>query len=152
MGRRRRRRGPPGWARAKDVLERLLRARGVERPADKIGRVRFIGEGISYRTYAATCELPNAEGEVEELSLVVRLPRHECASELVETAEREARVLEHLSKLSLPLQIPRPIDMVLAEPGMAPVQTAVFGIPLDFKKHGACIVGCCSRRELSLRR
>jgi hypothetical protein len=75
MARRRRRRGPPGWARAKDVLTRMLEAKGVERPGERIGRARFIGDGLSFLTYTAACEVPNRDGELEELSLVVRLAR-----------------------------------------------------------------------------
>ena len=79
MARRSGRRGPPGWARAKNVLTRMLRARGGEHPGERIGRARFIGDGVSFLTYAAACEIPNRDGKLEELSVVVRLPRYEYA-------------------------------------------------------------------------
>lgn len=134
---RRRRRGPPGWARAKNVLARMLHSKGVARPADKIGRTRFLGEGVSYLTYVAGCELPDDAGKTEELTLVVRLPRYECADHLVEVVAREERILEYLNTLSLPLQLPRPIATVPADPGMASVQSAVAGLPLVFKEKNA---------------
>jgi aminoglycoside phosphotransferase (APT) family kinase protein len=113
-----------GWARAKDVLRRALRSAPEEDVEDDIGWIRFLGEGLSYRAYAAECR-----GK----ELVVRLPRHDAGEELKALAWREVRVLQHLRALQppLPARLPHVVAAVPIEEGVALVQERVAGVPLD---------------------
>ncbi|MGM0670292.1 MAG: hypothetical protein ACQET1_11285, partial [Gemmatimonadota bacterium] len=60
-----------GWALAADVLRRALATQGAGGDRDTVGWVRYLGEGMTYVTYGATCRLPGGR----EIPLVVRLPR-----------------------------------------------------------------------------
>ena len=115
----------PGLAR--DVLRRVVGERRT-RAADEVGRLVFLGEGLSYRTYGATCLLGGAERP-----LVVRLPCAQEGPQQRDRAVQERRLLEHLASLDLPLRLPRPVAEVPVPSGTAVVQEWVGGVPCDLR-------------------
>lgn len=117
-------------AMAADVLRRVLHAQGVEVDDQTIGRIRSLGEGLSYKALYANCWLSGSdEGE----TLVVRLPRHDVPANQRMNAKREVKVLEQLAKLDLPIRIPKMLGVAPVETGLALVQTYVEGIPLEMR-------------------
>jgi len=115
----------PGLAR--EVLQRVVGERG-SRAADAIGRLVFLGEGLSYRTYGATCLLGG-----RDVALVVRLPSAQERPPQRDRVREERRLLEHLATLDLPLRLPRPVAEVPVPSGTAVVQEWVRGVPCDLR-------------------
>jgi aminoglycoside phosphotransferase (APT) family kinase protein len=120
------------WARAKRVLRHVLQSLGERDPEVAIGFVRFLGEGLSYRAYRAECRLPTAQGD-RLADLVVRLPRADCPDDLTTLARREIDLLHHLSKLDLPVRLPRVIGAVPVAGALGLVQEMVHGVPIDLR-------------------
>ncbi len=128
MTRRRRRAGPPGWAVARDVLVAALPAIGAA--PETVGRVRFLGDGLYYDAYSATCDVGG-----NELAVVVRLPslRAPDKGKAMDRARREDAILRYLEQHTLVVSVPRMIAAVPARDGLAIVQTAVEGLPVDMR-------------------
>lgn len=127
MGRRRRRgSGPPGWAVAKSVLSTVVRERGIDPRSVDFGRVRFLGEGVSYRTWSALTPWA-ADDDPDDEGLVVRVPRRPVEPDQRARAEREHELLRRLNELDLEWRIPRPVACVPLEEGVAQVLTLVRG-------------------------
>lgn len=118
-----------GWAQARDVLAAVLRDSGVRNTRDAMGRVRFLGEGLSHVVYGATCLL----GDGSERSLVVKLPRRDPMGDREDTVRREARLLHHVARLKLPFRVPNVVAEVALEGGLALVQEWVEGIPANLR-------------------
>lgn len=118
-----------GWVQARDVLQAVVRADGVEDVRDAVGRVRFLGAGLSHAVYGAACTL--ADGR--EHAMVVKLPARDAGPEREADARREAAVLRHLGTLDLPFRVPRPVAEISLDDGLALVQEWVEGVPADLR-------------------
>ncbi len=118
-----------GWARAAAVFRRALVDLGAEDVKDAVGRVNYLGEGLTYRTYGATCLFPDGQDK----QLVVRLPHPGAKREQEEQARRETVLLRHLAAMDLPFRAPRVVATVPVEDGLAAVQEWVRGIPADLR-------------------
>lgn len=123
-------------AQALEVLERLLRDQGNDDPQSAIGRIRHLGDGLTYRVFATVCRVQSAHRFVD-VPLVVRLPRHDAPGSQRTEAAREAQLLERLSKHGFPHRIPEVIGSVNVSTGVAQIQRRIAGIPLELKAaHG----------------
>jgi aminoglycoside phosphotransferase (APT) family kinase protein len=109
------------------VLERVVAGHGSTDPND-IGRVVFLGEGLEYQAYGATCLLG-----AREVALVVRIPHDGSGDEQLAAARREKRLLEQLAQLDLPLRLPVPVAEGPVPTGLAVVQEWVRGVPCDLR-------------------
>ncbi len=118
-----------GWALAADVLRRALATQGAGGDRDTVGWVRYLGEGMTYVTYGATCRLPGGR----EIPLVVRLPRPGGGENQTVRALREEKLLRYLASVELPFRIPRGMAALPVEDGLALVQEWVDGIPADLR-------------------
>lgn len=124
-----------GWATAKRVLREALPREPSGpykggREDEDIGWVRHLGSGLSYDAYYVECLVQRGPAS-ESAILVVRLPRRHATAGLAERALRELRVLQHLGTQQVPLRLPRVLGAVPTTCGLAFVQEAVFGTPLD---------------------
>lgn len=118
----------PSFGVALGVLESLTRARGASAREDAVGRMVFLGEGIHYRAFGATCLV-----EGRDVALVVRVPHGDTGQAIGAAAVRERRLLEHLGRLGLPIRIPRPVAEVPVRTGLAIVQEWVRGVPCELR-------------------
>jgi len=104
----------------------------------EVGRIGFLGSGITYHTWSAEARWPG--GEHEPIAVAIRLPQRDAPKGQVVRARREARLLDHLATLDLPLLLPEVVAMVEVEvagrPRLAMVQHRLVGIPIDFKHEG----------------
>lgn len=116
----------PSLGVALGVFEAVTRGQRAPPGEEAIGRVVFLGEGIHYRTYGATCLI-----EGRDVALVVRVPHRDAGRAITGAAGRERRLLEHLGRLGLPIRIPRPVAEVPVSTGLAIVQEWVRGVPCE---------------------
>ena len=108
------------------VFEKLTRGQRAPPGEEAVGRVVFLGEGIHYRAYGATCLIDG-----RDVALVARIPHRDAGRAVSEAATRERRLLEHLGRLGLPIRIPRPVAEVPVSTGLAIVQEWVRGVPCE---------------------
>jgi len=120
-----------GWQ-ARQVLRRGLSDWLVGDERQAIGCVRFLGDGLYNRAYSAACQLDRGNG-VEEITLVVRLPRAGAPESMTADMQREAALLEYLNKLGLPIRTPRCLALVEVETGLAMIQEFLEGIPVEMR-------------------
>lgn len=135
MGRRYRRESTetgPDWARAKRLLYELFGPRAGKAATFEIGRVRFLGDGLSRKAFIAEVTLrPDPEGLSD--IYVVLLPRPDAEPSFDERARSEARLLSRLTALDLPLRIPKILGLLSDGGRPAIIETAVHGVPLDLR-------------------
>ena len=122
-----------GWARARDVLNTLVRLQSPSDARIELGRVTRVGEGLFRDAYAATAEVtpdPNALSG----SWVVLLPRSKAdRAGLSEQTGRELRVLAALQRRQLPFRVPRPLGALPGPHGTSLVREFVPGIRLELR-------------------
>ena len=111
-----------GWARAKQCLWQALRGQGHTNP--EIGWIRHLGQGLSRDAYTA-------ESDLEDY--VILLQSQGAPPGYRERAEREAWILQRLEPFDLDLRVPQLVALVEENHGVALVETAVPGIPLDLR-------------------
>ena len=117
------------WKLAKDVLYQALESMGVEDPATAFGRLRYLGDGMSYTAYTTTCLLPGRETRRD---VVVRVPRDDADDDLGARGLREVAILDYLRTLEPEIQLPYPIAIIeLEDDGIALVQEMIYGVPLE---------------------
>lgn len=125
-----------GWAQAKRVFRGILELMGCPDPDERIGYVRFLHEGLTYKVYWTVVQLPGLWKDTEK-AVVIRLPQQDAPDDQRESARREMRLLPHLANLDLPVEIPRLIGGMSMSSGIALVQEKIFGIPVElWVKHG----------------
>lgn len=123
----------PGWVRARDVLDTLVRSQSAGDARIEIGRVTAIGEGMFREAYAATAEV-EPDPHALSGSWVVLLPRGELdGQELNVVPSRELRVLAALQQCRLPFRTPRPLGALPGPHGTSLVCEFVRGVPLDLR-------------------
>lgn len=86
-----------GWARARTVLEVALAACGVDLARQQIGRLHFVGKGLTYRVWMGVYHWPASRGEAVA-RVVVRLPGRDAAAgqpEFVEECEQPGSASQH---------------------------------------------------------
>lgn len=132
MTRRRPRR--PGWRDARRVLLEALRGgrEPGDAPGEVVGRVRRLGDGLSYRAFVAECA-PAGPASGETLTLGARLPQPDAPGDPTEAADREVRLVGRLAELDLPIRIPRIVATVPVPGGTAIVQEMLEGLPLEMR-------------------
>lgn len=111
-------------SRAAGVVRGVLRE--LLPDAEVVGRASFVGEGVTYRTWALHCVHEGVDTE-----LVVRLPRRRVDAAQPARARREAALLARVAVLGLPFAVPRVLGLVEVPEGLAMVQTRCSGGPLS---------------------
>lgn len=129
MGRRIRR-APQDWYHTARLLRSVIGERVGCDANVEVGRVRKLGEGVYRRAFHAWVEVdPDPSG----LSgpYVCLIPHRTLPDEITEEIKREAQLLTALGVLDLPFRIPRLMAEASFEHGVALVETAEHGMPLD---------------------
>ena len=113
------------WAEAREVLETFLRHRGL---SVDMGRVTFLGGGLSWNVYAADCDWGRGNSKV----LVARVPIG-ADPELPARLEIERRVLEHVADASPSFSVARILEIVRFRNRVACIQEFARGVPVDLR-------------------
>jgi aminoglycoside phosphotransferase (APT) family kinase protein len=123
----------PGWVRARDVLETLVRLQSPSSARIELGRVTWVGEGMFRDAYGTAVDV-TPDANALSGGWVVLLPRGKsAAAELHTGPSRELRVLAALQGLSLPFRVPRPLGALPGPHGIALAREFIRGIPLDLR-------------------
>lgn len=96
-------------------------------PGARVGRLQWLGEGLSRRSWCANIE--TAEGP--EHTWVVQVPRSEATREDLDRFALEHLLLGELAHLALSFRRPRPVTVVEVDGVPVNVTTWCFGAPLD---------------------
>jgi aminoglycoside phosphotransferase (APT) family kinase protein len=120
------------WARAKRLLQDALARRAGRTASIDIGRVKFLGGGLCRKAFIADVEVRPDPGDLSD-NYVVLLPRRDADRSFDERARFEARLLDHLASLDLPLRIPKILGLLSDGGRPAILETAVHGVPLDLR-------------------
>jgi len=123
-----------GWARARRALERLLRCRVAAAADVEIGRVRFLGDGISSATFIAAVEIfPDVDGLSG--AYVIRLPRRDAPGGRArdDRLRHEAELLRGLCTRPLPFRVPEVLGLVPDGKHLVMVERAIDGVPMDHR-------------------
>ncbi|MGQ0640869.1 MAG: phosphotransferase family protein [Gemmatimonadaceae bacterium] len=123
------RRPLPNWADAKDVLCEVARRAGIPPRGAVIGRIRRIGDGVSNVVFSARIQL----GTNDEIDVVIKLPAPDSAHDRDARMRAEAALLRFLRTQDLPFVVPRPLDEVETNTGLAVVQEFVEGFDVDLR-------------------
>ncbi|HLU99997.1 MAG TPA: hypothetical protein VKZ59_01940 [Acidobacteriota bacterium] len=72
---------------------------------------------------------------------MIRLPRADAPSDLLNSCRRELKLLQHLAQVekNLPIRIPRVLGGVTTPNGIAMVQEFIEGIPASYLSESASI-------------
>lgn len=121
----------PTWSDARDVLVEWLTA--IDAPVtEPSGRVRFLGDGLTYDAFVAECLVPRGEA-FEETSVVVRIPNEDAEDDQPERAAIEQRLLRKVRRQGFPFAVPRPLGSIRIESGVAVIQELLPGMPVDLR-------------------
>ena len=127
-----------GWARAKRILEEVVRERAAPGAKVAVGYVKKMGGGLSRETYAAEVEIATgAKRHVAEIAAL--LPRRGCDPGLDDRTRKETRLLGELARSSLPFRVPRVFGVARDGDHLALVRSYERGVELDLRagrQHG----------------
>jgi len=118
------------WVDANEVLIELLQNAGVPPSLRTIGRIRYVGSGLSNIVFAAEVEFPAGRKQ----TVVVKLPSDDANDARDQSLRSEAALLGYLCKQPLPFRVPRPIAEIETAMGLGVVQEWVHGIPVDLRR------------------
>ena len=129
MGRRKRR-APQDWYHTSRMLRSVISERAGSNASVEVGRVRKLGEGVYRRAFYAWVEVdPDPQGL--SASYICLIPHRDVPDTFTEETKREAHLLQALEALDLPFRVPRLIAEVVLEHGVALVENAEHGMPLN---------------------
>ena len=117
------------WVDAKEVLIELLQTAGVPPRHGTIGRIRYVGAGLSNIVFGAEVEYPAGRKQ----AVVVKLPSDEASDARDVNLRAEAALLGYLCRQELPFRVPRPIAEIQTAMGLAAVQEWVDGMEVDLR-------------------
>lgn len=121
-----------GWARSKRILERVFWAGRQEDVRVDVGWVKFVGDGLFRKAYAATVEL-SPDRDAESGAYVVLLPKQDVEPEFTTRVRREATILHRLRRLPVPFSVPRIVGVMPVEGRPALIEEFVEGFQLDLR-------------------
>ncbi len=126
MSRRHRRRHR--WREASSLLKAALRRRAGDSARIDVGRLDYLGKGLSRSAYAAEVEIAGDPRGARPY--VVLLPNADAESGYDRRTRREAEVLRILPRRDLPLRVPELVAMIDdgGRPGL--IETRVAGMSL----------------------
>lgn len=127
-----RRRGEPGWVRARAALEAACAARFGPKTKVEIGRVVRIGDGLTCDAFAAAVDLGGVHADASD-AYVVTLPRggHDPARD--QRIRRAHDLLARLQAVPLPFLVPAPLAVVDLDGQAVLVQRFIRGVELDLR-------------------
>jgi aminoglycoside phosphotransferase (APT) family kinase protein len=108
----------------KDALLRVLKELGHDDAV--VGRLTYIGSGLTYRTVRVDVEVGGARH-----NLVVRVPGSDAGEDQPDEALLEAEVRAAIRAQNPPFHVPKLWGFALVEHGLAVVEEEGAGIPLD---------------------
>lgn len=121
----------PTWADARAVLCEWLEA--IDAPVQvPSGRIRFLGDGLTYDAFVAECLVPRGDA-FEETSVVIRVPNEDAEDDQAERAAIEQRLLRKIRNQGFPFAVPRPLGSIRLETGVAVIQELLPGTPVDLR-------------------
>jgi aminoglycoside phosphotransferase (APT) family kinase protein len=118
------------WADANEVLIELLQNAGVPPSRRTIGRIRYVGSGLSNIVFGAEVEYPAGRKQ----AVVVKLPSDDANDGRDRSLRSEAALLGYLCNQRLPFRVPRPIAEMKTAMGLGVIQEWVDGIPVDLRR------------------
>jgi hypothetical protein len=128
MDEREARRRNAGWAEAKQLLRDVF----SDRPDVDIGRVIKIGEGLSHEVFAGNVEW-TVHQERQSETYAVCLPSRDADPQRCERCARERLLLDHISRQTIGIRVPKIFAVVPTQRGDAIVRPYLRGIPLNFR-------------------
>jgi aminoglycoside phosphotransferase (APT) family kinase protein len=96
------------------------------------GRIRFLGDGLTYDAFVAECLVPRGDA-FEETAVVVRIPNEDAEDDQPERAAIEQRLLRRIRKHGFPFAVPRPLGSIRLDSGVAVIQELLPGMPVDLR-------------------
>ena len=121
-----------GWARSKRILERVFQAGREHVIGVELGRVKFVGDGLYRKAYAAHVELV-PDHDSESGPYAVLLPKPDVGPDFTTRVRREATILHRLGRMALPFRVPRIAGVVLDAGKPVLIEELVEGFPLDLR-------------------
>ena len=121
-----------GWARSRQILERIFRTGREEDVRVEVGWVKFVGDGLYRKAYAAHVELA-PDRDAESGRYVVLLPKPDVEPDFTARVRREATILHRLGRMALPFRVPRVVGVMPVEGKPALIEEFVEGFPLDLR-------------------
>lgn len=117
------------WFDARDVLIELLEKAGVPPSRGAIGRISYLGSGLSNIVFGTEVEYPAGRKQ----AVVVKLPSDDANDARDKSLRAEAALLGYLCRQPLPFRVPRPIAEIETAMGLGVVQEWVDGMPVDLR-------------------
>jgi aminoglycoside phosphotransferase (APT) family kinase protein len=118
-----------GWSDAQAALSEVLRSMGLSPARDILGRVEYVGEGLSNVVFGAAVRLHRGR----KADVVIKLRSRQARGDRDARIRSEAALLRHLQDRELPFNIPRPVGEVATRVGLAAVQEWVDGFRVNFR-------------------
>ncbi len=120
-----------GWARARRILETVIRKSVAPSAVVDIGYVKKMGEGLSRDIFAAQVEIAvSSTRGVYEIAIL--LPRG-CDPNIDERTRKEARLLADLATMGLPFRVPRIFGVWPDAGHLALIRGFERGVELDLR-------------------
>ncbi|GMR23770.1 MAG: hypothetical protein BMS9Abin37_2234 [Acidobacteriota bacterium] len=98
----------------------------------EVGWVKFVGDGLYRKAYAAHVELA-PDRDAESGRYVVLLPKPDVEPDFTARVRREATILHRFGRMALPFRVPRVVGVMPVEGKPALIEEFVEGFPLDLR-------------------